>query len=546
MSWIYRCFLGPRIYKLYRYGSRQGRDYEGNLLEHYSDCLIKFTTCSLSMAWALGFYTAPLLASFMYRKGYFTSEGLFTLYKLSSTFGMFMFVCIFIRGLGRMMSNDYITFVSVLNAYKENRTRDMKLEICHYDFDFRDWPVDFHWRESTLDNSKPRLYVEKGLSRRSTVEKFKSVPCNILSFIAIHTFGRMMIYPGSVGLLNMVLAPMLLKGRAKLMEEYNGERFKLLTKDGNEIDSLLVDRRENNFFPNGNILVICCEGNAGFYEYGTTLTPIEAGYSVLGWNHPGFGSSTGTPYPDQELNAMDIVMQFAISKLGFKPENIVIYAWSIGGYSATWAAMNYPTIKGLVLDATFDDLVALAVARMPPSWKPLVVRAIRDYMDLNNAEQLCRYDGPVILIRRTRDEVIATNSSRSIQTNRGNDLLIKVFQARYPKIVNNETLWLLKEWLSADKHNQTVLWSQHEVEDELCDATLKSYVEENGLFYPLEIGDDLPTNMKLQLLLYLADKYMIDFDSTHCAQLPSRMFQLPWNARNISVNQSKVDTKSRI
>ena len=38
--------------------------------------------------------------------------------------------------------------------------------------------------------------------------------------------------------------------------------------------------------------VICCEGNSGFYEYGITLTPIEAGYSVLGWNHPGFGSST--------------------------------------------------------------------------------------------------------------------------------------------------------------------------------------------------------------------------------------------------------------
>lgn len=54
------------------------------------------------------------------------------------------------------------------------------------------------------------------------------------------------------------------------------------------------------------------------------------------------------PYPDQELNAMDVIMQFALRKLGFNIENIVIYAWSIGGFSATWAAMNYPDIKGLV------------------------------------------------------------------------------------------------------------------------------------------------------------------------------------------------------
>jgi len=43
---------------------------------------------------------------------------------------------------------------------------------------------------------------------------------------------------------------------------------------------------------NGSTLVICSEGNAGFYEIGVMVTPLEAGYSVLGWNHPGFGGST--------------------------------------------------------------------------------------------------------------------------------------------------------------------------------------------------------------------------------------------------------------
>lgn len=46
------------------------------------------------------------------------------------------------------------------------------------------------------------------------------------------------------------------------------------------------------FRSNGSTLVICTEGNAGFYEIGIMVTPMDLGYSVLGWNHPGFGCST--------------------------------------------------------------------------------------------------------------------------------------------------------------------------------------------------------------------------------------------------------------
>ena len=41
---------------------------------------------------------------------------------------------------------------------------------------------------------------------------------------------------------------------------------------------------------------------------------------------------------------MDVVMQFAIHGAGFKEEDILIYGWSIGGYSSTWAARNYPQV----------------------------------------------------------------------------------------------------------------------------------------------------------------------------------------------------------
>ncbi|XP_023234081.1 protein ABHD16A-like [Centruroides sculpturatus] len=320
---------------------------------------------------------------------------------------------------------------------------------------------------------------------------------------------------------------MLIQGRTKLVEKYGGERYKLLARDGNEIDTVVVDRRGKDY-SDGDMLVICCEGNAGFYEYGITGTPLEAGFSVLGWNHPGFAGSTGIPFPENEANAIDVVMQFSINKLGFKPENIVIYAWSIGGYAATWGAMNYPDIRGLILDATFDDLLPLAISRMPPSWKPLVVRTIRDYMNLNNGEQLCKYSGPVLLVRRSQDEMISTKDTMPLQTNRGNNLLIKLLQCRYPKLVTDETAWVLTDWLAGDSAHQTELWNQQGVEEDLCLATLKSYAEENYPFFPMHIGEGMPLSTKIQLILFLAQKHMIDFDSTHCPPLPPELFQLPW------------------
>lgn len=104
---------------------------------------------------------------------------------------------------------------------------------------------------------------------------------------------------------------------------------------------------------------------------------------------------------------MDVVIQFATHKLGFQLSDIIIYAWSIGGFtgkprrsptldrtwsaapqwlpfvfkvfprfsklvfpvfSATWAVMSYPEIRSVVLDASFDDLLPLALKVMPDSW----------------------------------------------------------------------------------------------------------------------------------------------------------------------------------
>ena len=99
----------------------------------------------------------------------------------------------------------------------------------------------------------------------------------------------------------------------------------------------------------GQYLVVCSEGNAGFYEIGCMSTPIESDYSVLGWNHPGFAGSSGTPFPAQEQHAIDAVMQYATHRLGFPEDKIILFAWSIGGYTTAFAALNYSRVRGVIL-----------------------------------------------------------------------------------------------------------------------------------------------------------------------------------------------------
>jgi pimeloyl-ACP methyl ester carboxylesterase len=248
---------------------------------------------------------------------------------------------------------------------------------------------------------------------------------------------------------------MLVQGRTKLIEEEKGVRNKIQTVDKNEIDTVFVDNRKTS--PNGKTLVLCSEGNAGFYEIGIMTTPLDLKYSVLGWNHPGFGGSTGSPYPQQDAYAIDAVMQFAIHSLGFTPENIILFGWSIGGFSSLQLASQYPDVKGVILDATFDDLLQLALPRMPQSIGGIVKIAIREYVNLNNSELINMYHGPVTLIRRTDDEVICSEEM-NISTNRGNFLLLHMLKYRFPKIFETEQITYVTKLMSKSMESLNNGW----------------------------------------------------------------------------------------
>ena len=60
--------------------------------------------------------------------------------------------------------------------------------------------------------------------------------------------------------------------------------------------------------------------------------------------------------------------------------------------------------------------------------------------------------------------------------------------------------------------------------------------------YPIELGKrqghnneelTLTNEGKLTLSLYLAEKYLSNFESSHCIPLPPEYFRLPWSEREL-------------
>ncbi|CDQ81053.1 unnamed protein product [Oncorhynchus mykiss] len=140
-----------------------------------------------------------------------------------------------------------------------------------------------------------------------------------------------------------------------------------------------------------------------------------------------------------------------------------------------------------------------------------------------------RYQGPVLLIRRTKDEIITTTGPEDIMSNRGNNLLLKLLQFRYPQVMTDDGVRAIRAWLAASNHvEEAAVYSSYEVDDDWCVSVLQSYKTERDVFFPWSVGEDMTLEGRRQLALFLARKYMRNFDSTHCTPLPYSEFTAPW------------------
>ena len=190
--------------------------------------------------WKIGVYTSPFLVGILYQKGYFTIDGLGPFTKLVTSISVILVVSYWCKGLGRLNNSTYVRFLNTLEAAKKDMTPEIKQQLSIYDFEFHSWPVEFdmstykRWviqslvssnllncvvcRDSTKSNktvlSKPSLH-------QNVIQYVSSIPLRIIAYVAIHTFGIRLIYPGSIGILQMILGMSWLMKTVKNLHIYS-------------------------------------------------------------------------------------------------------------------------------------------------------------------------------------------------------------------------------------------------------------------------------------------------------------------------------------
>lgn len=98
--------------------------------------------------WNLSYYTSPLIITFLYRRGYFVVESINSMAKVSTGIGLLVVISLCMRGLGRSQTKAYTKFAKALENLRGNsNSSEAKEKIRLFDFDFKDWPVDFNVRD---------------------------------------------------------------------------------------------------------------------------------------------------------------------------------------------------------------------------------------------------------------------------------------------------------------------------------------------------------------------------------------------------------------
>lgn len=178
---------------------------------------------------------------------------------------------------------------------------------------------------------------------------------------------------------------------------HSPEVLRLPTARGDTVAALWLPN------PEARLAILHAHGNG---EDAGDVRPVlerlrREGFSVLAFDYPGYGTSTGRPTEAGALAAADAAHAHLTGALGVPPERVVLHGRSLGGAVMTDLATRVPA-AALVLESTFTS--AARVARM--RWLPFDRFATH--------RKLPRVRAPVLVIHGTADEVVPFAHGRAL------------------------------------------------------------------------------------------------------------------------------------
>ena len=133
--------------------------------------------------------------------------------------------------------------------------------------------------------------------------------------------------------------------------------------------------------------------------------------------------------------------------------------------------------------------------------EPLVTYAVKNFVSLNVAEQLKHFPGPIRIIRRSMDEMIATESD-SLKSNRGNHLLVDILRHRFPHICQKESLKTLWTFLSYEENRQIEMLTELNVNEDLLNLLPEDKTYPSSFGNP-DDGSKISDENKTKIILLL-------------------------------------------
>ncbi len=166
--------------------------------------------------------------------------------------------------------------------------------------------------------------------------------------------------------------------------------FKLQSSDGAHLSAYFLEA------PNSKQLLLYCHGNGeDLGHFRRFLETFQArGISVLAFDYPGYGTSTGVASERGCYASTDAAYAYAVGPLGYKPEQICLYGRSLGGGPACWLAQRYP-VGRMILDGTFTSTF-----RIITKWRLL------PWDKFNNLARLHDITCPILFIHGTNDLIV--------------------------------------------------------------------------------------------------------------------------------------------
>jgi pimeloyl-ACP methyl ester carboxylesterase len=128
----------------------------------------------------------------------------------------------------------------------------------------------------------------------------------------------------------------------------------------------------------------------------------RAGFSILGYDYPGYGLSAGKPSEQSAYAAAETAYRFLTERCGVAPSDIIVLGRSIGSGPACYLAEKFP-VGGLVVESGFTS-ASRVVTRI----------RILPFDPFPNIRRIRNISCPKLFIHGTDDRVIHVSHGKAL------------------------------------------------------------------------------------------------------------------------------------